>query len=396
MKTLRTTFIAVLLLFMGIAQGTAQHSQADSVTISLLTAGPGDEVWSLYGHTAIRYHDLRTGEDLVVNYGMFSFQKSFFIARFVLGLTDYEMGITTMDHFINSYGSEGRWVYEQVLNLTREEKLQLTFALNENYLPENRVYRYNYFYNNCTTKAREMIINHLNVKGYTSDNQWSGNSYREMTHQWTTNHRWTRFGNDLLLGVGSDLKTQREASFFLPDSVRKDFDNIILTNPDGTKRKLVAKATWLIHPKKTIDQSPSTFVTPQIVFGILFAIILMLTIYQWRSQRSLWLLDTILLIATGLAGIILFIMIFSQHPTVRINLQILLLNPLSLIFAYHVAKAERKGLSHWYWRLLLAFLALFFIGGIFQDYAEGMCWLGLTMLTRSILSIKNQKLKTKN
>ena len=199
-----------------------------------------------------------------------------------------------------------------------------------------------------------------------------------------------------LLGVGSDLKTQREASFFLPDSVRKDFDNIILTNPDGTKRKLVAKATWLIHPKKTIDQSPSTFVTPQIVFGILFAIILMLTIYQWRSQRSLWLLDTILLIATGLAGIILFIMIFSQHPTVRINLQILLLNPLSLIFAYHVAKAERKGLSHWYWRLLLAFLALFFIGGIFQDYAEGMCWLGLTMLTRSILSIKNQKPKTKN
>lgn len=366
----------------------AQLVRMDSVQISLLTAGPGNEVWSLYGHTAIRYKDEATGEDLAVNYGMFSFNKSFFIIRFVLGLTDYEMGISSMDHFINSYGSEDRWVYEQTLNLTREEKLEITAALNENSLPENRVYRYNYFYNNCTTKAREMIINHLNIKGYLADNQWNGNSYRKMVHQWTTGHQWTRFGNDLLLGIGSDFKTEREASFFLPDSVRKDFDNIILTNPDGSKRKLVTKATWLIRPVKAHNLSSSSFVTPQIVFGSLFVIILLLTIYQWRSRRSLWPLDCLLLIATGLAGIILFVMIFSEHPTVRVNLQILLLNPLSLLFAIPVVRTARRGQCHWYWKVLSICLVLFLIGAFFQSYAEGMLLLAASLLARCVVHLR--------
>lgn len=366
----------------------AQLVRMDSVQISLLTAGPGNEVWSLYGHTAIRYKDEVTGEDLAVNYGMFSFNKSFFIIRFVLGLTDYEMGISSMDHFINSYGSEDRWVYEQTLNLTREEKLEITAALNENSLPENRVYRYNYFYNNCTTKAREMIINHLNIKGYLADNQWNGNSYRKMVHQWTTGHQWTRFGNDLLLGIGSDFKTEREASFFLPDSVRKDFDNIILTNPDGSKRKLVTKATWLIRPVKAHNLSSSSFVTPQIVFGSLFVIILLLTIYQWRSRRSLWPLDCLLLIATGLAGIILFVMIFSEHPTVRVNLQILLLNPLSLLFAIPVVRTARRGQCHWYWKVLSICLVLFLIGAFFQSYAEGMLLLAASLLARCVVHLR--------
>lgn len=366
----------------------AQLVRMDSVQISLLTAGPGNEVWSLYGHTAIRYKDEATGEDLAVNYGMFSFNKSFFIIRFVLGLTDYEMGISSMDHFINSYGSEDRWVYEQTLNLTREEKLEITAALNENSLPENRVYRYNYFYNNCTTKAREMIINHLNIKGYLADNQWNGNSYRKMVHQWTTGHQWTRFGNDLLLGIGSDFKTEREASFFLPDSVRKDFDNIILTNPDGSKRKLVTKATWLIRPVKAHNLSFSSFVTPQIVFGSLFVIILLLTIYQWQSRRSLWPLDCLLLIATGLAGIILFVMIFSEHPTVRVNLQILLLNPLSLLFAIPVVRTARRGQCHWYWKVLSICLVLFLIGAFFQSYAEGMLLLAASLLARCVVHLR--------
>lgn len=362
----------------------------DSVEISLLTAGPGNEVWSLYGHTAIRYNDKANDEDLAINYGMFSFEKSFFIARFVLGLTDYEMGVTSMDHFINSYGREGRWVVQQDLNLTREEKLELTLALNENNLPENRVYRYNYFYNNCTTKARNIIIDHLNVNGYTSDNQWNGNSYRSMIYQWTSNHRWTRFGNDLLLGIGSDLKTEKKASFFLPDSVRKDFDNIILINLDGSKRKLVDKKTWLIKPAKTIDQSTSVFITPTIVFGVLFCIIFLLSIIQWIYHKNMWLLDATLLTITGLAGMILFIMIFSQHPTVRVNLQILLLNPISLFLVYPVVKNERQGMRHWYWKVIAICMLMFFIGGFFQTYAEGMHLLALTILIR-ILTQTSQK-----
>lgn len=368
-------------------------ARMDSVEISLLTVGPGDEVWSLYGHTAIRYNDKANDEDLAINYGMFSFEKSCFIVRFVLGLTDYEMGVTSMEHFINSYGREGRWVVQQDLNLTREEKLQLTLAFNENIKPENRVYRYNYFYNNCTTKARDIIINHLNVSGYVSDIKWSGNSYRSMIHQWTINHYWTRFGNDLLLGMGSDLKTEKKASFFLPDSVRKDFDNITLTNPDGSKRKLVENKTWLIKPAKATDLSTLTFITPTIVFGILFCIVFLLSIIQWNNRKNMWLLDAVLLTITGMAGIILFIMIFSQHPTVRVNLQILLLNPLSLFFVYPVIKKERQGMWHWYWKIVGICLFAFFVGGFLQTYAEGMYLFALTILIRVLIQISKKRCK---
>lgn len=368
-------------------------ARMDSVEISLLTVGPGDEVWSLYGHTAIRYNDKANDEDLAINYGMFSFEKSCFIVRFVLGLTDYEMGVTSMEHFINSYGREGRWVVQQDLNLTREEKLQLTLAFNENIKPENRVYRYNYFYNNCTTKARDIIINHLNVSGYVSDIKWSGNSYRSMIHQWTINHYWTRFGNDLLLGIGSDLKTEKKASFFLPDSVRKDFDNITLTNPDGSKRKLVENKTWLIKPAKATDLSTLTFITPTIVFGILFCIVFLLSIIQWNNRKNMWLLDAVLLTITGMAGIILFIMIFSQHPTVRVNLQILLLNPLSLFLVYPVIKKERQGMWHWYWKIVGICLFAFFVGGFLQTYAEGMYLFALTILIRVLIQISKKRCK---
>ena len=134
------------------------NNEADSITISLLTCSPGNEVYSLYGHTAIRYTDYRKGIDVAVNYGIFSFSKPFFVLRFIFGITDYEMGIMPFDYFCDEYKSEGRSVYEQELNLTAKEKLALRDAIDTNYLPQNRVYRYNYFFDNCTTRARDIIF----------------------------------------------------------------------------------------------------------------------------------------------------------------------------------------------------------------------------------------------
>ena len=146
---LRIVFIAILLLMTTMptfaqADSTMLKSM-DSVRISLLTCGPGNQVYSYYGHTAIRYHDLARQQDIAINYGIFSFQKSYFILRFVFGLTDYEMGIEDFATFISTYSHRGSWVKEQVLNLTRKEKWAITQAIDVNYRPENRVYRYNYF-----------------------------------------------------------------------------------------------------------------------------------------------------------------------------------------------------------------------------------------------------------
>lgn len=131
--------------------------QTDSIQFSLLTCAPGNEIYALFGHTAIRYQNFSRGVDLVFNYGMFSFNTPHFVYRFVKGETDYQLGITPYPYFESEYAFRGSSVYQQVLNLTYSEKMSLLKLLQDNYLPENRIYRYNYFYDNCTTRARDQI-----------------------------------------------------------------------------------------------------------------------------------------------------------------------------------------------------------------------------------------------
>ena len=157
LKAFITATIFVALCLMHPCKAQAQDSPQDSIEISLLTCGPGNEVYSLYGHTALRWHDMRTGDDFAFNYGVFNFKKSFFVLRFLFGLTDYELGVLPYDIFCQEYHRMGRWVVEQVIDLTPEEKTRLTNALWNNAKPENKTYRYNYFYDNCTTRARDMI-----------------------------------------------------------------------------------------------------------------------------------------------------------------------------------------------------------------------------------------------
>ena len=392
-SSFKIVLLSTALTMIGLCPTQAENSRMDSVTISLLTVGAGNEVWSLYGHTAIRYQDHTTGEDLAINYGAFSFDQPFFVPRFVFGLTDYEMAIYPMDLFMQVYREERRWVLQQTLNLTTEEKQRIAKALYENYLPQNRIYRYNYFYDNCTTRARNLIINNLNTKEYKSDIQWNGESYRTMVHQWAAADPWTRFGNDLLLGISADFHTNREASFFLPDSVRKDFDHTILTDRDGSKRPMVSRKTWLISPKEAQATPPPTPLTPLTAMAALLAVTLTLSIVERRRGRIFWGLDLLLLFLTGTAGVMLFAMIFSQHPTVRVNLQILLLNPLSLLLLYPTLKAERRGLTHRYWKVLTICILFFFIGAFFQHYAEGMLFLALSLLVRCWCNLSRHRVK---
>ncbi|MBQ7422093.1 MAG: DUF4105 domain-containing protein [Prevotella sp.] len=364
----------------------------DSVEISLLTCGPGSEVWSLYGHTAIRYKDLRNGRDLAINYGVFSFTQKYFIPRFVFGITDYEIGICPIDVFWAEYQYTGRWVLQQDLNLTREEKAEITQAIAENYLPENRTYRYNFFYDNCTTRARDMIISYLSGDIHYADSQQIHTTYREMTHQWTRENRWTRFGNDLLLGVKSDFQTDFQARQFLPDSLRKDFDRAFITDKSGNKRKLVKASFMLIEPSHQDEGAhPQMFLhqlsQPISFWGVVFVVILLVTLAFITKKRIAWLLDAMLLLLSGIAGLVLFAMIFSQHPTVNINFQILLLNPLSILFLYPAIQAERRGRPHWYWKVLFSCAILFLIGGFWQSYAEGMYFVALSLLVRCAVNI---------
>ena len=380
----------------------------DSVEISLLTCGPGQEVWSYYGHTAIRIEDKSHGTDLAVNWGMFSFRQDYFILRFVFGLTDYQIGIFPMSQFIAEYQNEGRWVKQQRLALTRSEKFQILLAIEKNNMDEYRTYRYNFFYDNCTTRARNMIVSHLGEHDTDFKNVDAQSTYRQEIHRRNENHRWARFGNDLLLGFMADQPICKEEWEFLPENLMKDFDtearkdtaiqkhSAIEIYPQKTRYiKLIDSTFYVIQPQAEV--SKDEVITPRMVFIALGIVIIFLCGIEWSKKKNFWWLDTSLLILTGLPGLILLAMIFSQHPTVQVNFQILLLNPLNLIFVWKLTKKARKGKCYWYYHVWASLIILALLLQIWQDYAEGMVILALSLLIRYAmrLTIYNLKLLEK-
>lgn len=228
------------------AQVTQQQKTAatDSVRVSLLTCAAGGEIYSLFGHTAIRYENYTRGIDAVFNYGMFNFNAPNFIFRFALGETDYQLGVTDYEHFAAEYNYLGRDVWQQTLNLTEEEKERLIALLTENYRPENRVYRYNFFYDNCATRPRDQIERAINGTLQYADNMTAnstGISFRDLLHKYSEGHLWSRFGMDLCMGSKADEPINRRLVMFVPFYMQEYFNKAQIVDKEGQARPLVAK-----------------------------------------------------------------------------------------------------------------------------------------------------------
>ena len=355
----------------------------DSVEFSLLTCQPHDEVYSLYGHTAIRYHELRPGGlDWAFNYGVFDFKKPHFVARFVFGLTDYELGAYPYKYFVKEYRRFGSMVTEQVLNLTDEEKMALHDALAINLRPENKIYRYNYFYNNCTTKARDIIESCINGKVEYAGRENYTPSYRDMVHSMTRNNPWSRFGNDLLLGIKADWKTDLRQQEFLPGNLLYDFDHAQIYS-NGSYRPLIKERRIAVPAGVQIIESGFPL-TPLACAAILLAVGIVIFFFEWRKKRAFVLWDVLLMITTGTIGIVLTLMLFSQHPTVSLNLQIILCNPLPWLFLWPVIRGRETR----YWKITAILAVLFLIGSFFQCYAEGIHVLALCLLMQCYANMK--------
>ena len=390
MKHLKIIFNALkgVLLTLILVSSTPVAAQEDippmdSVEFSLLTCQPHDEVYSLYGHTAIRYHELRPGGlDWAFNYGVFDFKKPHFVARFVFGLTDYELGAYPYKYFVREYRRFGSMVTEQVLNLTDEEKMALHDALAINLRPENKIYRYNYFYNNCTTKARDIIESCINGKVEYAGREDYTPSYRDMVHSMTRNNPWSRFGNDLLLGIKADWKTDLRQQEFLPGNLMYDFDHAQIYS-NGSYRPLIKERRIAVPAGVQIIESGFPL-TPLACAAILLAVGIVIFFFEWRKKRAFVLWDVLLMITTGTIGIVLTLMLFSQHPTVSLNLQIILCNPLPWLFLWPVIRGRETR----YWKITAILAVLFLIGSFFQCYAEGIHVLALCLLMQCYANMK--------
>ena len=348
------------------------------VEIGLLTCTPHDEVYSLYGHAALCVHDTRTGSDDVYTYGIFNYKAPHFVWRFIMGQTDYELGVTELKFFVLEYKKWGSEVSEQILNLTPQEKLDIIQALKINALPQNKVYRYNFFYDNCATRPRDIVERSIHGKIIFNERGDYHPSYREMIHELTREHPWSTFGNDLLLGMKADAKTTRREQEFLPKNLQYDFAHAVVER-DGIQRPLVKERRIIIPAGEQIIKR-SFPLSPLACALILLSVSLFLFYIEQKKRKTLVWWDAFLMLVTGLAGIIIVLMFFSEHPATSTNLQVLILNPLPLFF---IPQVLRRRKTRWF-KISMIMTLLFLAGAFLQDYAEGLEIVALCLLTRYV------------
>lgn len=355
----RILFLVVLICAAFMAHANAS---ARGIEVSVLTCSPGQEVYSLYGHTAIRVKDNRTGEDYVFNYGVFDFNTEYFVWKFVLGKTDYICASVPWPYFIREYEARGSSVVAQVLNLTESEAIKVKEYLYNNVKRENRVYRYNFLTNNCTTKVMDCVeacVEGNLVYSWAQDPY----TYRSILHKYTEAYPWSQDGNDFLLGADVDTTLSHRAVCFIPDFYKNALDGAVVRNEFEDTRKLVASTqVWPATDNVSSGHAECIWMTPAIAgWGFLVLGILLMGL-EYLTRRMFWLIDVVLMLAHGMAGcLIAFVFFFSDHPTLDSNWLVAVLNPLPLVALPYVVRASwNDRFTAWHY-IMAVWLALFLL-----------------------------------
>ena len=396
MKRLLYIIVLMLMPFTVLAQqlgddkatATAEAQSKDSVVVSLLTCTPGQLVYELYGHTAIRVKEVGVRQsDWVFNYGTFSFNQPHFMWRFVLGETDYELGVIPYSIFYESYVREGRGIDEQVLNLTSTEAKRLVAALSKNLEPENATYRYNFFYDNCVTRALRQIENAVEgtvVWPKADENK----TLRDMVHEFSAPSPWNEFGQDLLLGAEADEKADLAKQQFAPIYAERFVTDAMIKDKGGKVRHLAAPVRTLLPAQPGVQTEESGFpVSPTVVFGILLVLTIAISTAELLKKRRYWQYDVLLMVAQGLTGcIITFLFFFSSHPAVGSNWLITLFNPLPLVLFPWFMKAAAVGKRSWVMYVQGALVVLFILSAVLgvQQYPVEVYLIATTLLVRVV------------
>jgi hypothetical protein len=386
--------LSVLLLLTGFFQSILVQAQekplSDSAYISLITVSPGEEIYAHYGHTALRVVDAKNGFDLVFNYGLFDFNSPNFIFRFVRGETDYVCGAFIYSDFLLEYQDENRNVSEQILNLKPQEKESIWQALVKNIQPENRTYRYNFFFNNCSTKPRDVIVNGLHGKvDYRTEGYYP--TLRSVIHHYTNNHPWTQFGIDFLIGAQADDSATLSDQQFAPEILAESFSKAVVVEDSAKTRPLVLETRQAVSSDTSRLEKPFHLPGPLFVTWFLFLLVAACSMYEFLKKKHFQAVTAVLYGIFGITGsLIAFLVLFSIHPTTHVNYLLLWQNPLHLIFAFGMIFGSfRKKIAKPYLaaNILLQLLAIVGIWIFPQHLHPAMYPLLMMMLMRSALGV---------
>ena len=291
---------------------------SSSATISLLTTGPSSkELYAAFGHSSIRIKDSTQHLDILFNYGVFDFSQPNFYLNYIKGYLIYSLGLFDVDRYISQTKKEGRSLLIQQLSLDSSTQQSLYEHLLTNYSPEKRKFRYDYIYENCATKIRDLL--ETEVVGlrfgtnYLKSTQ-SPSTARELMNEKMLSFPWEKFGINLLLGVELDRPLQARAYMFLPEYVEQAVRSAEINN----STKLVAKEQLLLPNK----QSSSSFPWPGLLLGGLLVSVFFISYRDARQGRSTYWVDTILLAVCGSLGLLMLLLWVAtdHHSTWNYNL----------------------------------------------------------------------------
>jgi hypothetical protein len=380
-------FLLILLSFVGLTPAKAQFWE-----VSLLTADPGTELYSSFGHSAIRLREIGPdGRDLVFNFGTFDFDTPNFYGKFATGKLNYMLSVVPYDRFIIEYDYYKRGLREQVLDLNQEQKDFLLQHLDAQYAPERRFYKYDFFYNNCATKIRDAFDIAMGEQLVWSDSVAEEKTFRNLIDEFVLPLPWADFGIDLALGAVIDRPATELEKQFLPTYMEQAFANATILE-NGVSRPLVKQSRVLLeYPKENAKQS---LLNPSMVFWLLTLVFAALTLYGFKKGKLMKGLDVALFGSVGILGLVVaFLWFFTDHSATAWNWNILWAFPGHLVLVWGlVARPNATWISSYLLFVMGATVMtlLFWIFGM-QSFSPALIPILLLLLLRANFLFYNRK-----
>ena len=387
MKKLFFTF-----LFLAISITSKSQVQLSVYSeISIVTADAGNELFEAFGHSAIRIKDPVLQLDLVYNYGIFDFNAPNFYTNFTKGRLLYKLGKYQFKYFLESYKQDKRWVKQQVLNLTQQQRQAFFMYLERNASPQNATYLYDPFFNNCASKLKDITTTILGDKVEFNDKEIEKElSFRTLMNREIHWNTWGGFGINLALGSKLDKTANLQQYMYLPDYVYTIFKNSTVYFKNQ-KKPLVKKEELLLDFPNRKQSLP--LISPLLVFSIIALLGIFITYRDNKNQKRTKWIDTILLITTGLVGfLIVFLWFFTDHSTTPNNFNVLWAFSTNLIIVFLLNKGK-KWLSTYFIFLifLLVIITIIWITNI-QHFPIAVIPLLILLFVRYLFLSKSFKL----
>ncbi|MEO6723077.1 MAG: DUF4105 domain-containing protein [Ferruginibacter sp.] len=383
----KTTACIILIVGLSFISPFSFSQDSSHTRISLLTCTPGEELYSTFGHTAIRVIDSSSVSDIVFNYGTFDFDAPGFYTKFIRGKLLYYLSAEKFDTFKIAYQAENRGITEQVLNLDASEKIALMEALYENVKPENSSYKYDFFFDNCTTRPRDMLVKYKKNPPTFKPVMPAGTRFRQAIHLYLDQNGkdWSKLGIDLLLGAPTDAVMTTAQSQFLPDNLMKTLDS-------SSQDHQWALTHTSLYTLEKAPEEKSIF-NPLVIFSLLFVIIFLLSFSPKPAVKTfIQGFDGIFFFLTGAMGILfIFMWTGTDHSMCKNNYNLFWAWPTHLVISFF-AQSKKSWVKKYFaftaGALILLLVLWFFLP---QQMNNALIPIVLLLIFRSYIIAKRGK-----